>query len=135
MQISEYVRPQKILDLSKGKSLFVGGGVYPTVALFNHSCNPGVVRYDTWFQLKLDKVKFVNSTHNIIIVQILYRQHNDRSSNKINPSWGWNFRKLWSNIHWSWRKWEKANFTSPILVRLQLWSLQRSLASFERHRS
>uniref|UniRef100_A0A1B6CWC9 MYND-type domain-containing protein n=1 Tax=Clastoptera arizonana TaxID=38151 RepID=A0A1B6CWC9_9HEMI len=26
-------------------SQFIGGAVYPTLALFNHSCNPGIVRY------------------------------------------------------------------------------------------
>lgn len=28
-----------------GTSVFIGGGLYPTVAFFNHSCDPGVVRY------------------------------------------------------------------------------------------
>ncbi|XP_019536792.2 SET and MYND domain-containing protein 4 [Aedes albopictus] len=28
-----------------GKSTFIGGGLYPTLALFNHSCEPGVTRY------------------------------------------------------------------------------------------
>lgn len=28
-----------------GASVFIGGGLYPTVAFFNHSCDPGVVRY------------------------------------------------------------------------------------------
>lgn len=28
-----------------GTSVFIGGGIYPTVAFFNHSCDPGVVRY------------------------------------------------------------------------------------------
>ena len=28
-----------------GKSVFIGGGLYPTLALFNHSCDPGVVRH------------------------------------------------------------------------------------------
>ncbi|TDG50660.1 hypothetical protein AWZ03_002964 [Drosophila navojoa] len=27
------------------KSIFIGGAIYPTLALFNHSCDPGVVRY------------------------------------------------------------------------------------------
>ncbi|XP_014213800.1 SET and MYND domain-containing protein 4 [Copidosoma floridanum] len=44
-EISEFVRPRKRPHLTNGRSEFVGGGVYPTVALFNHSCNPGVVRY------------------------------------------------------------------------------------------
>nr|CAD7438443.1 unnamed protein product [Timema bartmani] len=29
----------------ESKSVFLGGGLYPTLALFNHSCNPGVTRY------------------------------------------------------------------------------------------
>ncbi|XP_055544486.1 SET and MYND domain-containing protein 4 [Wyeomyia smithii] len=28
-----------------GKSVFIGGGLYPTLALFNHSCEPGVTRF------------------------------------------------------------------------------------------
>lgn len=28
-----------------GTSMFIGGGIYPTVAFLNHSCDPGVVRY------------------------------------------------------------------------------------------
>lgn len=28
-----------------GKSVFLAGAVFPTLALFNHSCEPGVVRY------------------------------------------------------------------------------------------
>ncbi|XP_059610965.1 SET and MYND domain-containing protein 4 [Phlebotomus argentipes] len=27
------------------KTIFIGGALYPTVALFNHSCDPGIVRY------------------------------------------------------------------------------------------
>ena len=27
------------------KSVFIGAGVYPTLALFNHSCDPCIVRY------------------------------------------------------------------------------------------
>ncbi|CAH1402398.1 unnamed protein product [Nezara viridula] len=33
------------LDLTKSKSRFIGGGLYPTLALFNHSCDPCFVRY------------------------------------------------------------------------------------------
>nr|CAD7589014.1 unnamed protein product [Timema genevievae] len=32
-------------DKGESKSVFLGGGLYPTLALFNHSCNPGVTRY------------------------------------------------------------------------------------------
>lgn len=28
----------------EGKSVFLAGAVFPTLALFNHSCDPGVVR-------------------------------------------------------------------------------------------
>lgn len=27
------------------KTKFIGGAIYPTLAMFNHSCDPGVVRY------------------------------------------------------------------------------------------
>lgn len=30
---------------AREKSIFIGGAIYPTLALFNHSCDPGVVRY------------------------------------------------------------------------------------------
>ncbi|XP_065209611.1 SET and MYND domain-containing protein 4-like [Planococcus citri] len=32
-------------DLINSSSEFIGGAIYPTLALFNHSCNPGVIRY------------------------------------------------------------------------------------------
>ena len=39
----------EIYELNQSKSdmktVFIGGGLYPTLALFNHSCNPGIVRY------------------------------------------------------------------------------------------
>lgn len=28
-----------------GNSVFIGGALYPTLSLFNHSCDPGIVRY------------------------------------------------------------------------------------------
>lgn len=31
-------------DLERAKSAFIGGGVFPTLALLNHSCEPGIVR-------------------------------------------------------------------------------------------
>lgn len=30
--------------LDNSKSNFIGGGLYPTLSLFNHSCDPGIVR-------------------------------------------------------------------------------------------
>nr|XP_012223994.1 PREDICTED: SET and MYND domain-containing protein 4 [Linepithema humile] len=44
-EISELIKPKGETTLAKAKSVFIGGGVYPTVAMLNHSCNPGVVRY------------------------------------------------------------------------------------------
>ncbi|XP_017766370.1 PREDICTED: SET and MYND domain-containing protein 4-like [Eufriesea mexicana] len=44
-EISELAIPRVKNMLAKGKSVFIGGGIYPTVALFNHSCNPGIIRY------------------------------------------------------------------------------------------
>ncbi|KAL0119550.1 hypothetical protein PUN28_007773 [Cardiocondyla obscurior] len=44
-EISELIRPKGEKTLAKAKSMFIGGGVYPTVAMLNHSCNPGVIRY------------------------------------------------------------------------------------------
>lgn len=34
-------------DTGTSSSEFIGGAVYPTLALFNHSCNPSIVRYCT----------------------------------------------------------------------------------------
>lgn len=31
-------------ELDRAKSQFIGGGLFPTLALFNHSCEPGIVR-------------------------------------------------------------------------------------------
>ncbi|XP_057327900.1 SET and MYND domain-containing protein 4 [Microplitis mediator] len=44
-EISEIVKPRGEVNLAKCKSNFIGGGLYPTPALLNHSCNPGIVRY------------------------------------------------------------------------------------------
>ncbi|XP_014236002.1 SET and MYND domain-containing protein 4-like [Trichogramma pretiosum] len=44
-EISEFTRSRKKIDLSKGSNQFIGGGCFTTMALFNHSCNPSVVRY------------------------------------------------------------------------------------------
>ena len=30
--------------IENAKSVFLGAAIYPTVALFNHSCEPGIVR-------------------------------------------------------------------------------------------
>ncbi|XP_058819604.1 SET and MYND domain-containing protein 4 [Topomyia yanbarensis] len=41
-EISELQREN---ERDVGNSVFIGGGLYPTLALFNHSCEPGVTRY------------------------------------------------------------------------------------------
>lgn len=43
-------------DINKAKSTFIAGGLFPTLALFNHSCEPGIVRYFSG-----SKVIFYNS--------------------------------------------------------------------------
>ena len=30
--------------INSGNSVFLGGGLFPTLAMFNHSCDPGIVR-------------------------------------------------------------------------------------------
>ncbi|XP_031850428.2 protein-lysine N-methyltransferase SMYD4 [Nomia melanderi] len=44
-EISELTTSKNNKSLSKAKSMFIGGGLYPSVSLFNHSCNPGIIRY------------------------------------------------------------------------------------------
>lgn len=44
-EISELTIPRGDKTLAKAQSIFIGGGLYLTVSLFNHSCNPGIIRY------------------------------------------------------------------------------------------
>ncbi|XP_017886108.1 SET and MYND domain-containing protein 4-like [Ceratina calcarata] len=44
-EISELIIPKGSKSMKKSKSNFIAGGIYSTIALFNHSCNPGVIRY------------------------------------------------------------------------------------------
>ncbi|CAG7827849.1 unnamed protein product [Allacma fusca] len=48
-------------DTEQSKSIFLGGGLFLTLALFNHSCNPAIVRY------------FVNDTVVVRAVRTIYR--------------------------------------------------------------
>lgn len=32
------------MKLNSARSVFLGGGLFPTLALFNHSCDPGIIR-------------------------------------------------------------------------------------------
>ena len=43
-EVAEYEMTGRSLH-SPGQSVFVGAAVYPPMAMFNHSCDPGVVRY------------------------------------------------------------------------------------------
>ncbi|KAG5673986.1 hypothetical protein PVAND_003982 [Polypedilum vanderplanki] len=42
-----------------GSSVFIGGGIYPTVAFFNHSCDPGIVRYYTGNTMMVRAIKHI----------------------------------------------------------------------------
>ncbi|XP_066591928.1 SET and MYND domain-containing protein 4-like [Prorops nasuta] len=44
-EISELTSPKGDRTLANAKSIFIGGGIFPTAALLNHSCNPGIIRY------------------------------------------------------------------------------------------
>lgn len=48
-------------NLNSGRSVFLGGGVFPTLALFNHSCDPGVVRYFLGTCVVVRAIKNINS--------------------------------------------------------------------------
>lgn len=42
-----YELVESMTDKKSSKTIFVGGGIYPTLALFNHSCNPDIVRFES----------------------------------------------------------------------------------------
>ncbi|XP_014485617.1 PREDICTED: SET and MYND domain-containing protein 4-like [Dinoponera quadriceps] len=64
-EISELVRPKGETTLAKAKSMFIGGGVYPTVAMLNHSCNPGVVRYFIGITMVIRAVRTISAGEEI----------------------------------------------------------------------
>lgn len=43
-----YELVESMTDKKSSKTVFIGGGIYPTLALFNHSCNPDIVRLVVW---------------------------------------------------------------------------------------
>lgn len=53
-------RPSKNIVKHDGKSVFLAGAVYPTLALFNHSCDPGIVRYFCKSTVVIRAVKNIN---------------------------------------------------------------------------
>ncbi|XP_012543048.1 SET and MYND domain-containing protein 4 [Monomorium pharaonis] len=64
-EISELVRPKGEKTLAKAKSMFIGGGVYPTVAMLNHSCNPGVIRYFIGTTMIVRAIRTINAGEEI----------------------------------------------------------------------
>ncbi|XP_055378198.1 SET and MYND domain-containing protein 4 [Condylostylus longicornis] len=46
---------------ASAKTVFIGGGIYPTLALFNHSCDPGIVRYFKGTKIYVNAIKDVES--------------------------------------------------------------------------
>ncbi|KAG5323607.1 SMYD4 protein, partial [Pseudoatta argentina] len=64
-EISELVRLKGQKTLTKTKSMFIGGGVYPTVAMLNHSCNPGVIRYFIGTTMIVRAVRTINAGEEI----------------------------------------------------------------------
>lgn len=43
--------------IDKATSLFLGGAIYPTLSLFNHSCNPAIVRYILYYSINSKAIK------------------------------------------------------------------------------
>jgi SET and MYND domain-containing protein 4 len=44
MNAHEIAELQQATKQDSGVSVFIGGGLYPTLAMLNHSCEPGIVR-------------------------------------------------------------------------------------------
>ncbi|KAG6465918.1 hypothetical protein O3G_MSEX015498 [Manduca sexta] len=53
-------KPGKNIIKHTGKSVFLAGAVFPTLALFNHSCEPSVVRYFCGPYIIIRAVKNIN---------------------------------------------------------------------------
>ncbi|XP_055917831.1 SET and MYND domain-containing protein 4 [Eupeodes corollae] len=43
------------------KTVFIGGGIYPTLALFNHSCDPSIVRFFRGTTIHVNTIKPIES--------------------------------------------------------------------------
>ncbi|KAF5284773.1 hypothetical protein FQA39_LY04498 [Lamprigera yunnana] len=50
-------QPSDPQDVPNFKSVSVGGGIYPTLAFFNHSCDPSIVRYHIGTEVVVKSVK------------------------------------------------------------------------------
>ncbi|KAF2884043.1 hypothetical protein ILUMI_22161 [Ignelater luminosus] len=44
-------------DVPNFKAVYIGGGLYPTLALFNHSCDPSIVRYNIGSRIIVKTIK------------------------------------------------------------------------------
>ncbi|BFG06135.1 SET and MYND domain-containing protein 4 [Drosophila madeirensis] len=53
----EVAELHKYSSTGREKSIFIGGAIYPTLALFNHSCDPGVVRYFRGTTIHINSVR------------------------------------------------------------------------------
>ncbi|KAH8299554.1 hypothetical protein KR044_002756 [Drosophila immigrans] len=53
----EVAELHKFSSERREKSIFIGGAIYPTLALFNHSCDPGVVRYFRGTTIHINSVR------------------------------------------------------------------------------
>lgn len=51
--------------LDQARTVFIGGGVYPTLSLFNHSCDPGVVRYFRGTKVVVRAIKRIPKGQNV----------------------------------------------------------------------
>lgn len=48
---------------SSKQTKFIGGALYPTVALFNHSCDPGCVRYFRGHSIHVHAIKNIKASN------------------------------------------------------------------------
>jgi hypothetical protein len=46
-------------NVEGGKTKFIGGAIYPRLALFNHSCNPSILRYLSFHHFGLTSRSYV----------------------------------------------------------------------------
>lgn len=66
LQIAQF-NTHEIFELHTSKSdvtsktVFIGGGIYPTLALFNHSCDPGITKYFKGTMVNVQAIKPIMS--------------------------------------------------------------------------
>ncbi len=74
-------------------SVFIGAAVYPTLAMFNHSCDPSIVRYDS------STTSSRNVTHTLIAApQVLRRGLGLRPGHQEHQEGRGDLRELWTHI-------------------------------------